>query len=134
MTTSALEMLERWQQFAKERRAFDVSVQMMALTLRIVGKALLSIDISGEAGEIARALTDAQEHFAHFRLGTLLPFPTPENRRFRAAIKPWIESCVKLSTLAVTTRRRTMTCSPNCWRRAIPRPVCRWTILKYATK
>jgi len=88
MTTNALEMLERWQQLAKERRAFDVSVQMMALTLRIVGETLLSIDISGDAGEIARALTNAQEHFAHFRLGTLLPFlPTAENRRFRAAMQ-----------------------------------------------
>lgn len=88
MTASTLEMLKGWKAFAAERGAFNVSTQMMALTLRVVGEALLSIDISGEAGEIARALTDAQEHFAHFRLGTLLPFlPTAENRRFRTAVQ-----------------------------------------------
>lgn len=88
MTASALQMLERWGQFAAERRTFDVSTQMMALTLRIVGETLLSMDISGEAGEIARALTDAQDHFGNFRLSTLLPFlPTAENRRFRAAVR-----------------------------------------------
>jgi len=88
MTANAMEMLEGWKTFAAERRAFDVSAQMMTLTLRIVGEALLSIDISSEAGQITRALSDAQDHFGHFRLGTLLPFlPTAENRRFRAALQ-----------------------------------------------
>ena len=88
MSANAMEMLDGWKTFAAERRAFDVSAQMMMLTLRIVGEALLGIDISNEAGQITRALSDAQDHFGHFRLGTLLPFlPTAENRRFRAALQ-----------------------------------------------
>jgi cytochrome P450 len=62
----------------------------MRLTLGVVGKTLFSTDISGEASELGRAMTEALEYVT-FR--TRRPFalpprvPTPRSRRFHAAMR-----------------------------------------------
>ena len=61
---------------------------MARLTLKIVGRALLSIDLSDQAEVIGRAFTVGNERFAHFDLGMLMPFlPTRRNLRFRRAVR-----------------------------------------------
>ena len=63
----------------------------MALTLRIVGRALLGIDLGGEADRIGPAVTTALEYLEH-RLNNLLALPpgvpTPRNLRFRGRCGP----------------------------------------------
>jgi cytochrome P450 len=88
MTESTLEMLERWEPLAAEGRVFDIFEEMARLTLKIVGRALLSIDLSDQAEVIGRAFTVGNERFAHFDLGMLMPFlPTRRNLRFRRAVR-----------------------------------------------
>ena len=88
MRESTLEMLERWEPLAVERRVFDIFEEMARLTLTIVGRALLSIDLSDQAEVIGRAFTVGNERFAHFDLGMLMPFlPTRRNLRFRRAVR-----------------------------------------------
>jgi cytochrome P450 len=88
MTESTLEMLERWEPLAVEGRVFDIFEEMARLTLKIVGRELLSIDLSDQAEVIGRAFTVGNERFAHFDLGMLLPFlPTQRNLRFRRAVR-----------------------------------------------
>lgn len=81
MSEATLEMLDGWEAPASEERAFDVAAEMARLALRIVGRVLLSVDLSDEADEIGAALKAANERFGHFDLGMLLPWlPTRRNR------------------------------------------------------
>jgi cytochrome P450 len=66
----------------------DISKEMMRLTLNIVGKTLFSANVSDEADEVGKAMTDLVELFDFL----LLPFaellaklPLPHSRRFRKA-------------------------------------------------
>ena len=67
----------------------DAHVEMMALTLAIVGKTLFDADVEDEAAEIGEALTTT---FESFSFGFFLPFghllerlPLPATLRFRKA-------------------------------------------------
>ena len=61
---------------------------MMRLTLHIVGRALLTMDLTAQADQIGRNMTIANEAFAEFDLGTLMPWlPTPGNLRFKKAAR-----------------------------------------------
>src|SRR5713226_10061957 len=48
MTGATGALLERWQDAARRDQPLDVSTEMMRLTLRVVGQALFSIDLSDE--------------------------------------------------------------------------------------
>jgi cytochrome P450 len=86
MTEATLEMLESWRQPAAEGREIDVSAEMARVALKIVGRALLSMDLTDEAEAIGRAMTDVNERFGRFDLGILMPsLPTRANRVFRRA-------------------------------------------------
>src|SRR5712691_5174805 len=56
MTGATEAMLERWQNAAHDQ-PLEVSTEMMRLTLRIVGQALFSIDLSNEADTVGQAFT-----------------------------------------------------------------------------
>ncbi len=87
MAECSAEMLERWEPRAKSGEAFDATAEMMRLTLQIVGRALLTMDLTTHADRIGRDMTIANERFAEFDLGTLLPWlPTPANIRFKRAV------------------------------------------------
>ena len=79
-------MVERWRGLAPGTRV-DVSGEMMALTLQIVGRALFSQDLSHDTHSIAGALEELQvqmgERFQSLPLPPVLP--TPRDRRFRSA-------------------------------------------------
>ena len=89
MTDECETMMARWEQFGVGE-AFDVSAEMMRLTLTVVGKALFSTDLSLEADEIGDALSFALEetnrrNLAPFSLPSSLP--TPNNVRYAKAIQ-----------------------------------------------
>ncbi len=85
MTRAADEMVDRWPM----GEPFDFAHEMMRVTMRIVGEALLSADVTGTSGEVGEALTDALEALIHRTLHPLSPpmwLPTPRNLRFKKAL------------------------------------------------
>ena len=86
MADCTLEMLDRWRGCAAQQQPLDVVAEMMRLTLQIVGRALLSMDLTTEAEVIGRNMTMANERFAEMGLSAFAPWlPTPVNLRFRKA-------------------------------------------------
>lgn len=90
MTEATTKMLERWEPIAQRGEAIDVSAEMMKVTLEIIGKALFSSDIRGEARPIGEAVTGILDYFQH-QVTTSIPLPlmvpTSANRRFQAAMR-----------------------------------------------
>lgn len=83
-------MLLGWQQNADSGEPIDVAREMMKLTLRIAGKTMFSVDLLGDAEELGKSITIAIEHAnLGFQSLFLMPefLPTPENRRFKKAMK-----------------------------------------------
>lgn len=82
-------MLNHWESIAADGGSVDVDREMMRLTLEIVGKALFSIDLSGSAEELTRAVLTTLDHIVHRARNPIgFPdwFPTPANLRFQAAL------------------------------------------------
>jgi cytochrome P450 len=90
MTEATGAMLGRWRDHASQRggEPLDVAAELIALTLRVVGRALLGVDLGGEADRLGPAITTALEYADH-RVNDLLllptAVPTPRNLRFRRA-------------------------------------------------
>ena len=89
MTGAAEAMLERWRVLSEKGEPVDIVAEFAALTLRIVGRTLLSVDLGGEADRIGPAIVGALE-FVQYQLDCLMPppfwIPTRRNRRFRRDI------------------------------------------------
>jgi cytochrome P450 len=89
MTEATDAMRRRWGAYVASGQPFDAAQEFVALTLQIVGRALLGIDLGGEADRIGPALTTTLEYLEH-RLSTLVPLPpwvpSPRNLRARRAI------------------------------------------------
>lgn len=88
MTQAAGDMVDRWLA-ASASDVVDVTTEMMRLTLRIVGEALLSTDVSHEADRVGQALNITLRH-ANEAIGRIvsLPewWPSPARRRVRTAM------------------------------------------------
>src|SRR5688500_14540773 len=84
------EMLDAWAGKLASGEAFDFSDEMMKLTMRIIGEALFSVDVSGHGDAAGAAFTEVV-HQATARTVSLFNFPdfvpTPANRRFFNARK-----------------------------------------------
>lgn len=82
------EMLARWER-ENVGQVIDVHKEMMRLTFRIVGRALLSRDLDGEASAIGEAL-NVGLHWANDYAESLFPIPpsvpTPKNLKLRSAM------------------------------------------------
>jgi cytochrome P450 len=80
------DMLARWE----GENVFDVHKEMMRLTFRVVGRALLSRDLDGDASAIGEALTIGL-HWANDYAETLVPIPpsvpTLKNMRLKKAMR-----------------------------------------------
>ncbi len=89
MTGATGAMLERWQDAATREQPLDVSTEMMRLTLRVVGQALFSIDLSDEADTVGQAFTALMTPFTDYIYHPVPPlgFPTPRNRRIQKSIR-----------------------------------------------
>jgi len=89
ITGTTVEMLERWQGFAEQGQPLDIAVEMMRLTLRVVGRSLFTIDLSNETETVSRAVTTLSKLMLEYMSA---PFPplwvsTPRNRRITSAIR-----------------------------------------------
>lgn len=91
MVSATDDMLRDWDEHAKLGKPFDVHREMMAVTLRIVGLTLFSVDIAGtQADEIGDAVTVAI-HWCNKHVESVfrvpLAVPIPRNVKFRRALK-----------------------------------------------
>ncbi|MCI0648631.1 MAG: cytochrome P450 [Chloroflexi bacterium] len=92
MTEATEAMLDRWATTAGAGRPVDIDHEMTALTMEIVGKALFSIDLTGECDAVGQAFTAVNKQLAELNtrpfsvfLVRCLPF-LPEVRRLMANI------------------------------------------------
>ncbi len=89
MTKATAQMLETWQAHAPGT-IIDVDDEMMALTLRIVGLALMGVDLGDETDAVGTSVTSVLEETVHritHPLSAPLWVPTPRNRRLIRALK-----------------------------------------------
>jgi cytochrome P450 len=89
MVGETLAMLERWQPGVGRGQALAIDQEMMRLTLTIVGKALLSVDLGAEASQFGQAFKQANARFGFGNIfSILLPWlPTRANRQFKSALQ-----------------------------------------------
>jgi cytochrome P450 len=88
MVSSAQAMVERWKE-RPEGEIFDVTPELLKVTLRILGLSMFGIDLSDDSEEIASALTIGLEHTTDrarrvFHLPDFIP--TPKNRAYKKAL------------------------------------------------
>ena len=86
----AEETAARWSRLARQGTPVDIAAEMMGLAFRIVGRALLGVDLTDDTDPVRRAVStleaDAHKHLAHpFAAPTWLP--TKANRRFHEALR-----------------------------------------------
>jgi cytochrome P450 len=85
MVRATEDLVARWEHAARSGVSVDVAEAMNALTLRIAGETLLSVDVTGGGQVIAKALDIALSRFAEM-VSSPLPYPeywpTPSNYRF----------------------------------------------------
>lgn len=89
MTGEAAHMIERWRSPAAANESIDVLDELMALTLEIVSRTMLSTDVGEETDAVRDSVVVLREHVAYrsFHIFTLPErFPTPRNRRFHHAL------------------------------------------------
>jgi cytochrome P450 len=87
MTDETSVLLDGWQNC--RQREVDVLSEMMALTLAIISRTMLSTDVSGETDTVRDSVSVLRDH-VNYRMMHFLSFPdrvpTPRNRRFASAI------------------------------------------------
>ncbi len=81
-------MLEGWQAHEEPEGPLDIAEEMMRLTLRIVGQALFSLDLSQETSTVGQAVSTLVKLLGDY---VYMPFPpisipTPRNRHMQSAI------------------------------------------------
>src|SRR2546429_9043253 len=81
MTDATVAILERWQACSERGMPLHMAEEMMRLTLRIVGQALFSLDLSQETSTIGSAVTTLLERLCDYYFRALPPpaLPTPHN-------------------------------------------------------
>jgi cytochrome P450 len=89
MIDATCTMLERWQGIAHRGEVLDVAQEMMRLTLRNVGLALLSRDLSNEMDRLGHAFAAYRTLLMQYLYTPFPPLgvPTPRNRRLQATIR-----------------------------------------------
>ncbi|HEX8686839.1 MAG TPA: cytochrome P450, partial [Pyrinomonadaceae bacterium] len=89
MTDSTEAMLGRWEALARQDAVVRVDSEMLRLVLGIVGKALLSRDLSDEADRVNGAFEVIRRYMIDRIMSVVkfpASFPTAKNRRFRRAV------------------------------------------------
>lgn len=90
MMAATQKMLQKWVLCAQSGRPLDIDEEMMAVTLEIIGQALLGIDLEEDAANLAQAVLTMLEYVVYrSQRPVVLPLavPTPRNRRFRAGLQ-----------------------------------------------
>lgn len=105
-------MLARWErQIAGGDPIVDVDAEMMRVAMEVVTQALFSMDLSNEASGLVTAVKVCMDHMVYRGANILsLPdrFPTPENLRFRRALKELDDT-----VLRILRERRALKTPPN---------------------
>jgi cytochrome P450 len=89
MADETASMLERWREPARRAEPFDILSEMMALTLEIVSRTMLSTDVASETAAVRDSVSILRDHINHRMMHVLTPpetVPTPRNRRFKKAL------------------------------------------------
>lgn len=82
--------LEPWEQAARQNQPLQMDMEMMRLTMSIIGRALFSMDLGREPTEIGLALESAFAFIPKRALGLFNPplwLPLPDHRRFAHDLK-----------------------------------------------
>lgn len=110
ITSCTQDLVRGWRQLAPGSR-LDMAHEMMQLTLRIVGLALFSQDLSQTGSSVGQALDELQVQMSQ-RFSSLLPLPpvlpTLRDRRFRAA-----REGLRVLALELVRKRRSSSDRPN---------------------
>jgi cytochrome P450 len=84
------EMLDRWGPLAASGETFDLGEHLTALTMRVISKAILGLDVSGVSQEVVEALEFGMDYAATMQ-ETIVPLPewvpTPGHLKFQRAKK-----------------------------------------------
>jgi cytochrome P450 len=83
-------MLERWQPRVQRGETIEILEEMMRLTLTVIGWLACSTELGDESSQVGEAVAVALRHVQNVLNNPLrLPasFPTPENLRFRRAVR-----------------------------------------------
>lgn len=90
MTAAGAHLLARLEEHAANGQPFNMTAEMMRVTLEIITRTMFGEDVSGEAAKVGEA-TNFLSHFVSNRLRTALPLPlripTPQNRAFHRSGK-----------------------------------------------
>ena len=83
------DVLYRWEKAAQDGRPLNMDVEMMRLTMRVIGRALFSLDLGQELAEIGNVIQEAFAFIPEHSLNPLVPFwlPLPSHRRFARNLK-----------------------------------------------
>jgi cytochrome P450 len=68
-------MVDRWQKRYSDGVSFDINKEMMAITMSIVGRTLLSTDVTNDVDNVGNSLSIALEEINRRILSFSLPFP-----------------------------------------------------------
>ncbi|MHB8419502.1 MAG: cytochrome P450 [Myxococcales bacterium] len=89
MVDCAEKLVDGWQPRLQKGEPFDVSKEMMRVTLRVIGLTMLSTDVEGEAASAVGSALDEVLHLTVSRIYDMVSWPawvpTPGNRRFGRA-------------------------------------------------
>lgn len=97
MTQTADELLAEWE--SKPNRTIQIDREMMRVTLKIVGRALFSVDLTGETAALGDSFAIANEDLMFRAQHLFYPprfVPTPRNRRANAARETTAQIILKL--------------------------------------
>ncbi len=90
MVRATRELVDSWGPRLQSGEAFDVTTEMMKVTMRIVAQTLMSVDVSGDSAAVTHAITDGLEAIQYTLTHPFSPptwVPTKPNRKFTAALK-----------------------------------------------
>lgn len=85
---SMIEFAEKMSEEWKDGTEYDISQEIMRLTLQIVGKTLFSANVEDDADEVGKSMTDLVELFDYLMLPfaqLLAKLPLPHSKRFHKA-------------------------------------------------
>lgn len=123
------EMVEEWKVKLKSKNEIDISQEMMAITLQIIGQTMLSKDVKADAKSVAVSLSyllKAVDQKATRALNIPLWVPIPSNFRFKKE-----EGCLMISSTESlqkeeNRKKKKATCWICSWNRPmkIPENIC----------
>jgi cytochrome P450 len=90
MMKAAQNMLAGWEKAAQSGQPLDIDEEMMAVTLNVVGEALLGLDLQADAGQLTHAVLTMLDYVVYRSqqlVALPLMVPTPRNRRVREGLQ-----------------------------------------------